>query len=584
MCGIAGVVGTDDQSYLRGMTSALRHRGPDAEGLYSLGPFHLGSARLSIIDPSAGAQPVFNESGNIAVVLNGEIYNHRTLRSSLERRGHRFTTSTDTEVLVHLYEEEGIDFVQHLQGMFAFALLDGSRLILARDRLGIKPLFYSFPPRGNLFFFASEIKALLRCPEVEPELNLQALANNVVLTHPVGGETFFEGIHSLPCGNSMIVHLGHQVLVDAPKPFFALECHRDQQMNFEDALSALDNALTQAVESHLSADVEIGVTLSGGLDSTILAMLASHHAEYPLSTFAIGDHKAHPDLEQAALISGMIGSNHQTVVLTFDQYLATIPNLIGAEEQPSSLLGLPFYYLCTQIAHQLKVCLHGEGADELFGGYTDFLDRYSRITHIRERLPILKRLGIAPCGRAIHIAEQLASGTTFDQYLTNLFDLNMREPLERHHLTPVDRYAMASGIEMRVPYLDNGLIDLVTRMPIRFLVRPDLGIRKYILRHFALKRFGSQMADVVLREKLGAPSAGTHFLMRFDRLCNELLPDSYVKKHDFGFCFPNKRRLLLFDLFLEIFMRRRGKYSEVGNVMDFIQERSTSTRLASLAT
>ena len=583
MCGIAGAIGIQDGGALvERMTASLVHRGPDGAGYCSRGRHHLGATRLSIVDLGAGVQPVYNETGQICVVFNGEIYNHRALRAELERKGHSFRTQTDTEVIVHLYEEVGDDVVRHLQGMFAFALLDGTRVLLARDPLGIKPLYFARVPDAPLFLFASEIKAILRHRGLTPQLDLQTLADAMMVGHPVGDETFFEGIRSLQPGHTLAVSFDEGLKVEAPRRYYSWSAAREENANLNDMQGELEAALDRAVQTHLDADVEVGLTLSGGIDSSVLGLLAQRHLQCPLRTFAVADHAEHADLVQAAHVARMIGSNHQTVVITFDDYLEVIPSLIASEEQPSSLYGVPFHFLCRTVSRSVKATLHGEGADELFGGYAPYIDRYSRLTFIKERLPLLGSLGVSPSKAAVESIRRLATAESFDDYLEQLFADNMGDPLERQHLVPIDKCAMASGVEIRVPYLDPAVVDCARRMPLAFLVRPELLIRKFILRRLALSRFGVGLLEVALREKLGAPAAGKVHHERFTRMCNELLPDDYVTHHELGRCFSSKRELVLFDMFNEVFMKHRGDGAAMGSALDFIRSRSggRSTRAA----
>jgi asparagine synthase (glutamine-hydrolysing) len=529
---------------------------------------------LSIIDPTAGAQPIYNENSQRCVVFNGEIYNHRELRTELQKKGHTFRTQTDTEVVIHLYEEAGDDCVRFLHGMFAFAILDCTRVLLARDRLGIKPLYYAFDADSQVFLFASEIKAILRYPGFSPRLDIQALADSLALSHPVGDHTFFEGVRSLKPGHTMTVSCDQHLCIGNPTPYYTRAPVRRDDVDFDEAQERIESALESAVETHLAADVDVGLTLSGGIDSSLLALFASRQVLRPMHTFAVADHEEHPDVLQARRVAEMVGSRHQTVIMSFEDYLGVIPDMVAGEEQPGSLYGAPFYFLCRTIAGRVKACLHGEGADELFGGYREYLDRNSRMSYILRRLPLLKRLGVGPSPCALDTIQRLSTSGSFEQYLEQVFHVNMSDGLERQHLVPVDKSAMAAGLEMRVPYLDDAVVELVSQLPVRFLVRHDLGIRKYILRRLALSCFGPECIDVVLREKLGAPSAGVVHLNRFNSLCEEMLPDSYVARHEFGDCFASKRELILFDMFVEVFMKHRGNGAAMGPVMDFLRERA----------
>jgi asparagine synthase (glutamine-hydrolysing) len=556
------------------MTAALRHRGPDGEGVYARGAVQLGATRLGILDPLSGPQPLYSNSGEICLVFNGEIYNHRELRAELQRQGHVFRTGTDTEVVLRLYEAIGIACVKRLQGMFAFAILDGEELWLARDRLGIKPLYYTIVNRPFLLVFGSEIKAILQCRSVTPRLNLQALVDMVAVTHPVDEGTFFEGIHLLPPGHTLRVAASEPMRVDPPQPYDTPAVVRSNDIAFDEALDQLETVLTRAVETHLAADVDVGLTLSGGLDSSLLALLARQRRERPLLTFTVGDHAGHPDVEEAGRVAAAIGSEHRVVLVNFEEFLDVVPAVIAAEEKPTNLGALPFYILCREIARRLKACMHGEGSDELFGGYEEYLDRAPRSFDLRRRLLLLKQMGQVPSPRAIEIINRYTIDPQGDDYIEGVFDVHLHDALEQHHLLPVDKVAMAVSLEMRVPYLDDAVSALARRLPVRFLVRPDLGVGKYILRRLALKRFRPVLLDVVLRQKIGFPSSGYRLLTRFDRLCEELLPDSYVTSHEFGFCFPTKRQLMTFDLFTEIFMEGRGEPGAVGPVIDFMCARA----------
>jgi asparagine synthase (glutamine-hydrolysing) len=577
MCGIAGVLGGRDCAGVERMVDSLRHRGPDGIGLCSRGLAHLGATRLSIVDLAAGPQPIYNETRSLCLVFNGEVYNHRQLRADLECKGHVFGTQTDTEVVIHLYEEFGRDCVRQLRGMFAFAILDGSRMFLARDRLGIKPLYYAVTDDGKTFTFASEIKPILQTPGLTPQLSSQAFADALVLGHPVHEHTFFEGVRSLPAGHIMTVSYSSGIQIDAPLAYHSRDSVREANLSLDDAVEEVRKVLEDAVDTHLDADVEVGLTLSGGIDSTVLTLLAAERRR--VVTFTVADHEQHPDAVQADCIAETIRSEHHKVVMSYDDYLAAIPALIATEEQPSSLYGLPYYFLCRRIANRVKACLHGEGADEMFGGYREYLDRDRRLLRYRQRLPLLKRLGVAPSDAAAAIIRRLSSAITFEEYLEAIFAVNANDALQRLHLDLVDKCSMAASVEMRVPYLDDRVFELVNRLPLRYLVSADLGIKKYILRRFALKRFGASVFDVILREKLGAPSAGMSFLNRFEKLCNEQLPNDYLRRHEYGFCFESKRQLLLFELFHEIFVRNRGDVSSVPGVVEFIRQRADANSM-----
>lgn len=543
----------------------------------------LAMARLSIVDPAAGSDLIADESGTISIAFNGEIYNYRELRTDLIRRGHRFATATDTEVVVHLYEEEGENCVRRLRGMFAFAVCDGDRLFLARDRLGIKPLHYAYLEDEDVFLFGSEIKAILQAPEWKPEVNVQAMADSFLLGYATGTQTYVRGVSSLGAGCTMTVTRRGSVRIGAQRPYFDRAPDR-REIPFDEAVRELGDALADAVDRHLTADVEVGSTLSGGLDSTVLALLSRERSAGRPITFTIADHPRHPDLIQAGLVAEMIGAEHCPTVMRFADYLAAIPGFVAAEEQPSSLYGLPFYLLSRQIGQRVKACLHGEGADELFGGYREYLDRGYRLRAIQSRLPLVQHLPALPSEEALAVVTRLSEATTFDDYLEAILAANFGDALERLHLDVVDKCAMAAGVEIRVPYLDDRVVEVVRHLPVRYLVRGDIGIQKYILRRLCLDRFGPRTIDVVLRGKLGVPSAGIRYLRMFDRLCDEILPEDYLTRHEWAGWFGTKRELFLFDMFVDIFVVHRGDPTGIGDVLEYMRTRAGAAGLAAAGT
>lgn len=582
MCGIVGVMGTEQaRQPTAAMARALQHRGPDGTGTWSHGAVTLGATRLALLDPSAPHQPMAGRRASTAIVFNGEIYNHAELRRELQQQGIQFSTGTDTEVVLRLYEQLGPSCLQRLQGMYALAIAEGGQLFLARDRLGIKPLFYTWVTQGPTHFlaFASEIKALLVHPAVPAQLHARALADALLIGHPTGQDTFFEGIVSLPPGHAMTVRPQDGPWEPAPRKTLACLPARDPDMRLTDAEDLLDEQLQQAVRQHMAADVDVGLMLSGGLDSSMLALYAAEQVQAPLRTYSIGDHDQNADVAQAAQVAEAIGAHHVHIRPSFAEYLVSIPAVVAAEEQPSSLYTVPLWIGCRRIGAEVKACLNGEGADELFGGYSDFLDRSPRLAHIHAQLPLLSHLAVRPSDGALAIIEKLSAPPTHSQFLEAIFELNQGDALERQHLNPLDRYSMASGLEIRVPFLAEGMLDLMARVPLTHRVRADLLVRKYVLRRLALKRFGAVLFDAVLREKVGAPVAGVFLLDRFDQLCDQTLPVDYLARSPYGRCFPSRRKLLMFELFSELFYKHRGDITRLPTMVDFIASRTNHTSL-----
>jgi asparagine synthase (glutamine-hydrolysing) len=580
VCGITGVLGAH-HPIVGDLNDALRHRGPDGSGVHHRGALQLGSRRLAVVDLDHGSQPIYDETGRICLVANGEIYNHAELRAGLLARGHRFAGGSDVEVILHLYEEYGADCVEHLDGMFAFALADGDRLLLARDRYGIKPLYYTLLPEAGLLVFASEIKALLRCPQVRPAIDRQAFADLLVVGYPVDGRTMLDGVRAVPPGHVLTATSWRDVQVRpyrsgaAASPVADLDLDLDFGLDFDEAQDRLVAALRGAVASHLTADVEVGLMLSGGLDSTLLAVLAREIAGDGLRTFAVADRAAHPDARHAERVAAELGTRHETTLLGFDDYLAAVPAAMHALEHPSGLSGTPLVTLAATVSRRLKVCLSGEGADELFGGYPEYLDPRTRLRSLPARLAAIGALGLSLSPRAAEIVDGWAA-QPFDRYLDRVFTDNLREQLVAQHLEPLDRAGMASGVEVRVPYLDGGVADLVRSLPPGYRVDPALKIQKHLLKRAALRHFPqvTTLTDAVLRHKIGAPGAFWRHQQALGRLCDETLPANYRSQHEFGRCLPDNLALVMVELFEEIFVRCRGTLPDDLTLPDFLRSRA----------
>jgi asparagine synthase (glutamine-hydrolysing) len=545
MCGIAGRLNWNapiDPSQLAAMIGRLHHRGPDGHGFYNQGPIGLAHARLRIIDLSSGDQPMCNEDGTVWVVFNGEIFNYLELRADLLRRGHRLSTQSDTEVLVHLYEDYGDALVDHLNGQFAFALWDTARqrLLLARDRTGIRPLFHTRVPGG--LAFASEVKALFTLPEVPRRLDARALGEVFTYWAPLPPHAVFEGIESLPPGHVMTVdaqgtHL-HRYW-DWSFPPAPIEADRSADAYAEE----LRDLLIDAVRLQLRADVPVAAYLSGGLDSSIVTTLIRHYTDTPLRTFSLtfDDAEFDESVWQQQLVNHL-GTDHTTVHCTRDDIAAAFPRAIAHTETPIVRTApAPMMLLAAGVrAAGYKVALTGEGADEVFGGYDIFKE--ARVRRFMARQPnsrwrprLLERLypylkHSPAAGRAMterffregeaqfrepgfaHLPrwtttrritsflspEFHAAATAFnplDAVTPQLpADFSRWEPLcqdqyiEAHTLmsgyllcSQGDRMAMAQSIETRFPFLDHRLIAFASRLPPRYKL---MGlVEKYLLKH-----------------------------------------------------------------------------------------------------
>jgi asparagine synthase (glutamine-hydrolysing) len=376
MCGIAGMVAADrlhaeDRERVRGMRDVLTHRGPDDAGIFVDDRAALGHRRLSIVDLAAGHQPLSNELDTVWIVFNGEIYNHQSVRAELEGAGHKYKTRSDTETIVHAYEQWGDAAVDHLRGMFAFALWDAPRrrLLLARDRLGVKPLYWTIA-QGRLLF-ASEIKAILESGLVRPEPNEQALPELLGTRYLSGSETLFKGIHRLQPGHTLVFDRGSVVIQrywDIPAGHTA-----DQVAPLSDRelVHRFRELLEESVRIRLMADVPLGMFLSGGLDSSAIAALMARMIDRPLQTFSVAfKQRAFSELDYARQVSTAIKADAHEIVIDDEDFFGALPRLIWHEDEPiAHPSSVPLYFVSALARNHVKVVLTGEGSDELLAGY-----------------------------------------------------------------------------------------------------------------------------------------------------------------------------------------------------------------------
>ncbi len=376
MCGICGIVSSKEAPDLEAvarMSAKLVHRGPDDEGLFHRGPVALAARRLSIIDLDHGHQPIASEDGSVTVVQNGEIYNYRELKRELEGRGHRFATDCDTEVLVHLYEEHGDSFVERLRGMFAIALWDEreQRLLLARDRFGIKPLYYRLAD-GDLSF-ASELKAMLELPGFSRAIDPRAMSAYLAFNSIPAPLTIFAEARKLPPG-FLLTWRGREITQTRyarPRPVPAEQVRREPAAALEEELREV---LRDSIRAHLVADVPVGVLLSGGVDSGGITALAAAESADPVKTFSVGfEESGFDELSRARLVAERFGTDHHELILRPDA-VDLLPKLVESFDEPfGDSSALPTYLVSELAAGEVKVALSGEGGDELFGGYYTYV-------------------------------------------------------------------------------------------------------------------------------------------------------------------------------------------------------------------
>jgi asparagine synthase (glutamine-hydrolysing) len=394
------------------MCTSIRHRGPDDQGFFLQGPVGLGSRRLSIIDLTTGHQPIFNESGRVAVVLNGEIYNFQELRPTLEAKGHRFTTQTDTEVVVHLYEEYGLGAVQRLRGMFALALWDGDRqrLLLARDRVGKKPLFYAKLP--DRLLFASEIKAILQDPEVPTAIDLEAVDAYLAfqfIPHPL---TIYQAVRKLPPAHLLIWEQGEVTI----EPYWHLDFARKTPVRGDELAEALRAQLEEATRVRLSSDVPLGALLSGGVDSSAVVALMSQTMDQPVQTFSLGfAEEAYNELPYARQVAQRFATKHHEMLVSAD-IAGILPRLAWQYDEPfADKSAVPTLYLAQMASRHVRVVLNGDGGDEAFAGYDKY--RFGRCQRAWAHLPAGWRRTLA---RRLLAPLQNGSGRGTARLLTQL--------------------------------------------------------------------------------------------------------------------------------------------------------------------
>jgi len=521
ICGIASPLGRPDPERLAAMSRTLVHRGPDSGGQQLDGPVALAARRLSIIDLAGGDQPITSEDGSCTVVQNGEIYNFPELRRELEREGHAFRTRCDTEVHLHLYERYGTDFARRLRGMFAVAIWDARRrrLVLARDRYGIKPLYYRHV--GGVLEFASELRALPR-----GEIDLDALEAFLAFNSIPAPHSIFREIRKLPAGHLLVWEEDGAVQIERyarPGPVQVEELRSDEEAELLEELRA---RLRDSVRAHLLADVPVGVLLSGGVDSAALAALAAQESREPVHTFTIGfAERSFDERGDARRVAELYGTTHHELLVQPDPTLL-LPALAEAFDEPfADSSALPTYLVSQLAAEHVKVALSGEGGDELFGGYytyaADLLaDRIGPLARLAR--PLVERLPTSTAKasfdykakrfvRAAHLpplerhhgwkeifstgarAELTGRSAPFDPvgiYRRRYHETEGADPLARLQdvdfgiylvddlLVKTDRASMAHSLEARVPFLDPVVTDFAFGLPTRHKVR---GLSKKVL-------------------------------------------------------------------------------------------------------
>ena len=539
MCGICGFTTNIDnrENVLRKMREKITHRGPDSMGEYYNEHISMGFQRLSIIDLADGSQPMHNEDGTVTITFNGEIYNFMELREALVDAGHIFATRSDTEVLIHAYEEYGVDMLNRLRGMFSFAIWDDNKkqLFAARDYFGIKPFFYHH--NGADFIYASEIKCILEHPLIKKEINMNALESYLSFQYSALEETFFKGIYRLPPAHYLILNGGELTIKRYWQPEF-----RAEDITLDEAVDKIDDIMQDSIKAHMISDVEVGSFLSSGVDSSYVA--ACFHGN---KTFTVGfDYDKYNEIGYAEELSNLVGIRNFSKVISTEEYWNILPTVQYSMDEPLADAAAVALYFVSELASQhVKVVLSGEGADELFGGYNIYQEPISLrpIT----RLPMFIRKLLGGAARAVPFSFKgknyliRASKSVEERFIgnMNIYSVKERNKLLKNipgHKTPqditapyykftkkydditkmqfvdihtwlagdillkADRMSMAHSLELRVPFMDRMVFETASALPTA--LRVNKGSTKYAMRKAASRHIPEEVSK---RKKLGFP-------------------------------------------------------------------------------
>lgn len=510
MCGIAGIVTKREnkKEIIEAMSKRIEHRGPDGEGYFFDGDVALAHRRLSIIDLTTGDQPIYNEYETIVTVYNGEIYNYVELRDELVKAGHKFKTKSDTEVLVHGFEEWHTDLPKYLRGMFAFAIYDkkSNELFLARDNFGIKPLYYTV--MDGTFMFASEIKAFLDTPDFKKELNEDILQAYLEFSFVPTNETFFKGVYRLDAGSSLLYKDG-DIKIDK---YFRLD-FKDKEQTFDEAVESISEVMKDSVSRHLLSDVEVGSFLSSGIDSSYIVSLAK-----PAKTYTVGyDIDKYDEISYAKDLTEKLGINNTSKVIKMDEYMEELPKIMYYLDEPTSdPAAISLYFVAKLASRDVKVVLSGEGADEFFGGYNYYREEvdmkfYNKIPYFIRHF-IGKIASLFPEGYGFNFlvrrgeklensyigvnrnfSEKMARKVLSKEYNLRGIDvtkeiykqfagysnihkmqaIDINYWLMKDILLKADRMTMASSLEGRVPFIDKEVFKVASGLPIDYKVTKE---------------------------------------------------------------------------------------------------------------
>lgn len=540
MCGFVGFTNkiSDSGEVLSRMTESIKHRGPDSEGEYIDSDVALGFRRLSIIDISTGSQPIFNEDGSKVLVFNGEIYNYRDLRAELVDKGHTFTTNTDSEVLLHGYEEWGNQLLNRLRGMFAFVIWDkkSKEIFGARDFFGIKPMYYA--EMNGTFMFGSEIKSFLCHPSFEKKLNTDALENYLTYQYSPCAETFFKGVYKLLPAHWFRYKNG----IMKTERYWSVNFDDDNKPDLEEWVNRISSTFRDSVEAHKIADVEVGSFLSSGVDSSYVAAVANVDKTF---TVGFGEDERYNEIGYAKEFSKYIGKENISKVITADEYWGEFPKIQYHMDEPlADPAAVALYFVCKLASESVKVVLSGEGADELFGGYNIYKEPDDVAIYNAVPMPIRREIGKL-CSRLPHkrgVNFFIRRGKTLEERfignayifseserkdilaiktnapaaaeitkpfydmvkgkdnVTKMQFLDINLWMTGDILLKADKMSMANSLELRVPFLDKEVMALAQRIPKKYRVTKEN--TKYAMRMAAHRACPPRTAD---KKKLGFP-------------------------------------------------------------------------------
>lgn len=540
MCGFCGFTGQlpNGKEVLTNMMNKIIHRGPDSEGQHIDEKIAMGFRRLSIIDLDSGTQPMYNETDDIVITFNGEIYNYQSLREELIEKGHIFKNNSDTEVLIHGYEQYGEKLLDHLRGMFAFAIWDSKKekLFAARDFFGIKPFYYAFAS-GHLIY-GSEIKSILEHPAYKKEVNPEALENYLTFQYSVLTETFFKGIYKLMPSHYMTFQDGRLEIKRYWEPKFEI----DENKSLEQLIDEIDTAMQDSIKKHKISDVEVGSFLSSGVDSSYVA--ACFHGD---KTFTVGfDYAKYNEIDYAKSLSEKIKIDNYSKLITTEEYWETVPKVQYQMDEPlADPSAIALYFVSQTAAKHVKVALSGEGADEFFGGYNIYREPHSLLPITRLPKPVRKVLGGVAKAIPFHVKGKnyliRASKDLQERFIGNafMFHEKERQKILKHptgnypheeltkpfydkvkHLDDVtkmqyidihfwligdillkaDKMSMAHSLEVRVPFLDKEVFNVARTIPTKYKVNQSN--TKYAMRMAAHRYLPDMVAE---KKKLGFP-------------------------------------------------------------------------------